>query len=147
VVHDLLAHLAEGMIELNKAKQARVDSFWDDLESVTAPADFDELRNRGKWEQSLAVDAACVPYVDAGSRSTKHIDESLGWDEACFQAFAGMLIGKSSLTPKITAVFREHHAPYKELVAQIDATDDLIDQVVYRLYGLTEEEVSVISEQ
>jgi hypothetical protein len=144
VVHDLLAHLAEGMIELNKAKQAQVDSFWDDLESVTAPDDFDELRNRGKWEQSLAKDAACVPYVDAESRSTKHIDESLGWDEACFHAFAGMLIGKSSLTPKITAVYREHHAPYKELVAQIDATDDLIDQVVYRLYGLTEEEIGVV---
>jgi type I restriction-modification system DNA methylase subunit len=145
VVHDLLAHLAEEMIEMNKAKQACVDSFWDDLESVTAPADFEELRNRGKWEQSLAKDAACVPYVDAGSRSTKHIDESLGWDEACFHAFAGMLIGKSSLTPKITAVYRGHHAPYKELVARIDATDDLIDQVVYRLYGLTEEEVQVVS--
>jgi hypothetical protein len=47
----------------------------------------------------------------------------------------------------MTAVYREHHTPYKELVAQIESTDDLIDQVVYRLYGLTEEEVAVVSEQ
>ena len=144
VVHDLLAHLAEQMIAMNKTKQARVESFWDDLESVTAPDDFDELRNRGKWEQSLGKDAACLPYVDPESRSTKHIDESLGWDEDCFRAFAGMLIGKSSLTPKMTAVYREHHSACKALVARIASTDALIDEVVYRLYGLTEEEIQVV---
>ncbi|MEA3350029.1 MAG: TaqI-like C-terminal specificity domain-containing protein, partial [Chloroflexota bacterium] len=116
VVHDLLAHLAEQMIAMNKTKQARVESFWADLESVTAPADFEELRNRGKWEKSLSSAACCRPYVDAESRSTKHIDESLGWDEDCFHAFAAMLIGKSSLTPKMTAVYREHHSAYKSLV-------------------------------
>lgn len=29
-------------------------------------------------------------------------------------------------------------------VARIEATDDLIDQAVYRLYGLTEEEIAVM---
>jgi hypothetical protein len=144
VVHDLLAHLAEQMIEMNKQKQAHIEAFWADLAEVAEPDDFEELRNRGKWEQSLAKDLACLPYVDPESRSTKHLDESLGWDEECFRAFAGMLIGKSSLTPQMTAVYREHHPAYRELVERIQSTDDLIDQVVYRLYGLTEEEIQVV---
>ena len=34
--------------------------------------------------------------------------------------------------------------PYKRLVGRIAPTDALIDQVVYRLYGLTEEEIAVV---
>jgi len=92
----------------------------------------------------LVVDSACAPYVDSESCLTKHIDESLGWDEDCFQAFAGMLMSKSSLTPKMTADYRQHHPAYKELAARIESTDELIDQVVYRLYGLTEKEITVV---
>jgi hypothetical protein len=33
---------------------------------------------------------------------------------------------------------------YKRLIARIAATDRLIDEVVYRLYGLTEEAVKVV---
>jgi hypothetical protein len=41
-------------------------------------------------------------------------------------------------------VYREHHPAYRELVERIQSTDDLIDQVVYRLYGLTKEEIQVV---
>ncbi|RLD02731.1 MAG: hypothetical protein DRI56_13700 [Chloroflexota bacterium] len=64
--------------------------------------------------------------------------------EDSFHAFAGMLIGRSSLTPKMTDVYREHHSAYKGLVERIESTDGLIDQVVYVLYGLTDEEVRVV---
>ena len=40
----------------------------------------------------------------------------------------------------------EGHPPYKALVERIEATDDLIDQIGYRLYGLTEEEIAVVEE-
>ena len=43
-------------------------------------------------------------------------------------------------------VYREHHPPYKRLVERIASTDALIDQIVYRLYGLTEEEIAVVEE-
>jgi len=37
------------------------------------------------------------------------------------------------------------HAPaYSVLVKRITATDRLIDEVVYRLYGLTEVEIAVV---
>jgi hypothetical protein len=32
----------------------------------------------------------------------------------------------------------------RHLLARIEATDSLIDEIVYRLYGLTEEEIEVI---
>jgi hypothetical protein len=41
-------------------------------------------------------------------------------------------------------VYREHHPEYEALVERIEATDRLIDQIVYRLYGLTEEEIAVV---
>jgi hypothetical protein len=82
--------------------------------------------------------------VDQESRSTRHLDESLGWDRDCYEAFAGMLAGKTSVTGPIIDVYREHHPPYKRLIERIASTDRLIDQIVYRLYGLTEEEIAVV---
>ena len=109
-----------------------------------SPGTFEDLREHGKWEQSLWKDPACRPYVDRESRSTRHLDESLGWDEACYEAFAGMLAGKTSVTRPMIDVYRTHHEPYRALVERIEATDELIDQIVYRLYGLTEEEIAVM---
>jgi hypothetical protein len=147
VVHDLLAYLAEQMIAMHKEKQARVDAFWQELEAATDPATFETLRTKGKWEQSLAKDPACAPYVDADSRSTRNLDDSLGWDAACFEAFAGMLVGKTAVTPALTRVYEAHAPGYRALVTRIEETDDLIDQIVYRLYGLTEEEIAVVEEK
>jgi hypothetical protein len=147
VVHDLLAHLAEQMIALHKQKQERVAAFWDALEAVTDAGTFEDLSEHGKWEASLWKDPACRPYVDQESRSTRHLDESLGWDRDCYEAFARMLAGKSSVTGPIIDVYREHHPPYKRLVERIASTDELIDQIVYRLYGLTDEEIAVVEEK
>ncbi|MEA3376601.1 MAG: TaqI-like C-terminal specificity domain-containing protein, partial [Chloroflexota bacterium] len=145
VVHDLLAYLAEQMIAMNEEKQERIKAFWDDLEAACeSPGTFEDLHEHGKWEQSLWKDPACRPYVDKESRSTRHLDESLGWDEACYEAFAGMLAGKTSVARPMIDVYRKHHAAYKALVERIEATDRLIDQIVYRLYGLTEEEIAVV---
>jgi hypothetical protein len=145
VVHDLLAYLAEQMIAMHEEKQERIEAFWDDLEAACeSSGTFEELREHGKWEQSLWKDPACRPYVDKESRSTRHLDESLGWDEGCYEAFAGMLAGRTSVTRPMVDVYRKHDEPYRALVERIEATDELIDQIVYRLYGLTEEEIAVV---
>jgi hypothetical protein len=132
------------MIDLHKQKQARVAAFWADLETVTDAATFEQLREHGKWEQSLAKAPACAPYVDADSRSTRHLDESLGWDADCYAAFVGLLAGKRAVTPAVERVYAAHAPAYTALVGRIAATDRLIDEVVYRLYGLTEEEIAVV---
>jgi hypothetical protein len=93
-----------------------------------------ESSEHRKWASSLWKDEACRPFVD----------ESLGWNEDCFKAFVKMLAGRVSGLSKVVGVYRDHHPPYRELVQRIEATDRLIDLIVYRLYGLTEEEVAVV---
>jgi methyl-accepting chemotaxis protein len=44
------------------------------------------------------------------------------------------------------ASYRETRTRADELEAKIERTDDLIDEIVYDLYGLTEEEVAVVEE-
>ena len=144
VVHDLLAHLAERMIEMHKEKQERVEGFWLDLEGVTDAETFDVLRNKGKWESSLWKAKACRPFVDEDSRSTRHLNESLGWNEDAFKAFVKMLVGKVQGLSDLVAVYRAHSSTYRDLVARIEATDWLIDQIVYKLYGLTKEEIAIV---
>lgn len=144
VVHDLLAHLAELMMAMHQEKQERVDAFWLDLEGVTDAETFRALKEHGKWESSLWKAEACRPFVAEESRSTRHLHESLGWNEGCFKAFVKMLAGRVPHLSQVVAVYRKHHPEYRSLVARIEATDRLIDLIVYRLYGLTEEEVAVV---
>ena len=45
---------------------------------------------------------------------------------------------------KIKREFEGSTAKLKPLLARIEVTDRLIDRIVYRLYGLTEEEIKVV---
>lgn len=144
VVHDLLAHLAEQMTGMHKERQSRVETFWLDLEGVTEASVYEALHDHGKWESSLWKAEPCRDFVDEESRSTVHLDESLGWNEPCFKAFVKMLAGNVSNLSDVVTVYRKHHPDYHQLMRRIAATDRLIDFIVYRLYGLTEEEVAVV---
>jgi hypothetical protein len=98
----------------------------------------------GKWESSLWKAKACRPFVDQGSRSTRSLDESLGWNEEAFKAFVKALAGTVQNLSDLVHVYRKYHPRYHELSDRIGRTDYLIDQVVYRLYGLTEEEIAIV---
>jgi hypothetical protein len=56
-------------------------------------------------------------------------------------------VGKRAVTPAVERVYAAHAPGYLALVNRITATDRLIDEVVYRLYGLTEEEIAVVEEK
>jgi hypothetical protein len=144
VVHDLLAYMAEQMIAMNKEKQQVTDDFWLDLEGVSDPGVFETLRNQGKWESSLWRAEACRPFVSQESRSTRSLDDSLGWNEDAFKAFVKALVASVSNLSHLVRVYRQHHPGYHDLLDRITRTDYLIDQIVYRLYGLTEEEIAIV---
>lgn len=59
---------------------------------------------------------------------------SLGWSAEGYAAFVSLLAGKRVVTLAVERIYMAH-AP---------ATDWLIDEVVYRLYGLTEEEIAMV---
>ena len=145
VVHDLLVHLAEQMIEMNKEKQSCVEAFWLDLEGVTDEKTFEKLRHRGKWERTLwKKSEACRSFVGEESRSTRHLDESLDWNEDAFKDFIKALADRVPGLSDLVGVYRLYSPVYRELVNHIAVTDRLIDLIVYRLYGLTEDEVAVV---
>lgn len=79
--------------------------------------------------------------------STRTLDESLGWNEEAFKAFVKALAGKIQNLNDLVHVYRKYHTRYYELLDRIGRTDYLIDQVVYRLYGLTEEEIAIVERE
>ena len=144
-IHDLLAFLAEQMIALNKDKQSALEAFWLDLEGVTDPKPFDTLRHKGKWEQSLHKNVpAARPFVNESSRSTITLDATLGWNEDAFKGMVKELVGKVSGLSQLVQVYRDHAPGVAALNQRLATTDNLIDQIVYKLYNLTSEEIAIV---
>ena len=126
MVHDLLAFLAERMLEMNKQKQQEIKGFLGWLEGFVGAKvedltpktklqsyyehDYDGLSGSAQEEQRRS----CPSILPAGSQR-----------EALRAEFEGSM-GKLG--------------PLRERIRQ---TDELIDAVVYRLYGLTEEEIRI----
>ncbi|KPL11105.1 hypothetical protein AMJ85_04555 [candidate division BRC1 bacterium SM23_51] len=125
VVHDLLAHLAEQMIEMNKQKQSEAKGFLAWLERRIG-SKVDDLANKTKLRA----------YYDHD-----------------FQTMVAVLRKNTrKLKVKITRVIEEEiDCEFKRsleklgpLLTSIAATDRLIDLVVYQLYGLTDEEAAIV---
>ena len=124
--HDFLAYLAEQMIELNKVKNEEIKGFlkWLDRE---IGAGIDTLTNK----------TAIKEYDEHGF---DHLLEVLKKN-----------INKISIDPsnrKTQELLEKHFTksvlllePLKE---KIKATDNLIDQIVYKLYGLTDKEIEIV---
>jgi len=126
VAHDFLAHLAEQMIEMNKQKQAETERFMRWLETeIGRPVD--ELRLKTKIRGYHEGDAnAVLAAIKANDKLLDRIAHRSGFQEDFRREF-------DSSVAKL--------GPLKARIAQ---TDWLIDQVVYRLYGLTAEEVAIV---
>jgi hypothetical protein len=134
VIHDFLAYLAEQMIELNKQKQTEITGFLSWLERFIG-SPIDQLTNKSKIQNYLG------DYY--------HDEPHLTFDEMID------IFKKNQKKLKIDTVARkEQQTLEKEYQASLDnllpikiqlrQCDRLIDQVVYRLYGLTESEISII---
>ncbi|RLC55398.1 MAG: hypothetical protein DRI80_17875 [Chloroflexota bacterium] len=131
VVHDLLAHLAEQMIEMHKQKQAEVRSFLDWLTGYTGlPVDDWALKTnlRRYYEHDWAE----------MKRVLKRNQRKLPQVNLDVDAY------RNEPATKIRAAWETSMEALRPLLARIAATDRLIDLIVYRLYGLTEEEVAVV---
>lgn len=129
VVHDLLAFLAEQMIEMNKAKQAEIKGFLGWLEREIG-AKVDNLKNKTKLKDYHDGTFEVLLAVLRENRRSITVDPSR-------REFQGRL-GKE---------YNDSLAKLGPLKARLEATDRLIDQIVYRLSGLTEEEVKIVEEQ
>jgi hypothetical protein len=126
VVHDLLAFLAEQMLILNRQKQQEVGGFLMWLERKIG-AVLDDLANKTRLRAYHEHDFGGLLDVLRQNRRKLKIDpEARAMQEAIDLEFNK---SREKLTP---------------LKAKILATDRLIDQIVYRLYGLKREDIAIM---
>jgi hypothetical protein len=130
VVHDLLAHLAERMIEMNKEKNAEIKAFLSFLEGEIGAA-VDDMVNKTAVREYYNHEFQRL--IDILVKNRKKLRD--GYD------------------PKSPTNYRHLQEWYEDsmnklqpLMGRIEATDRLIDQIVYRLYGLSDEEIKIVVE-
>ena len=128
VVHDLLAFLAEQMVEMNKAKNAEIKAFLNFVESEIG-ASVDTLSNKTLIQEYYANDF--TKFVDVLVKNKSKIKE-----------------GYNPKSPTNRKNFEAWHidscGKLKPLMTKIEATDGAIDRLVYELYGLTVEEIAIV---
>ena len=126
VVHDLLAFLAEQMTEMNKTKGEEIRGFLRWLEREIE-VEIDTLKNKTAIQGYFDLSFEGLLEILRRNRRSIPIDLS-GRD---FQEL-------------LEREFTNSLAKLDPLRSRIQQTDELIDQVVYQLYGLTEEEIAVV---
>ena len=126
VVHDLLAFLAERMLEMNKEMQQEIKGFLGWLEGEI-----------GAKVQDLSPKTKLQSYYD--------------YDYDDFYAVLKKNKKRLSINPSsrekselLKDEFGKSVAKLGPLQERIERADRLIDAVVYRLYGLTEEEIRIV---
>lgn len=141
VVHDFLAFLAEQMIELNKHKQVEIKKFlnWLETELQVRPTNdgkvgLEALTNKTKLKNFLGDYQKDEPHLtlDELWQILRENERRLG----------------ARLSPDFLQRLGEYYQatlntllPIKE---KLKKTDALIDQIVYKLYGLTEAEIALV---
>lgn len=125
-IHDLLVFLAEQMIVMNKAKQKEITDFLNWLENHIG-AKISDLSNKAKIQLYHESNFDTLLSILRKNRRKLNIDPTAIAIQQQFQI-----------------KFDESIATLTPLKAKISATDDLINWIVYKLYGLTEEEIRIV---
>ncbi len=126
VVHDLLAFLAEEMVEMNKTKGEEIRGFLRWLEREIG-VEIDTLKNKTKIQGYFDLSLEELLEILRSNRRRIAVDpSSRDFQESLEREFTKSL---DKLNPLLT---------------RIEQTDALIDQVVYRLYDLDAEEIAIV---
>jgi hypothetical protein len=144
VVHDLLAYLAEEMIRLNKEKRTEQQAFLAWLVNTLKIQPQPDKKTGKVGIDALQGRARLVDYPGDYQKNEKELD---------FVAIKNILLDNKkrlgvylsdSLLTHVAEQYQRSLDKVLPLKKQLKQTDELIDQIVYKLYGLTEEEVRVV---
>ena len=130
VVHDFLAFLAERMTEMNKEKQAEIKKFLGWLEEYLG-VKIEDMNLKTKVREFYKMD--WEEYYKVLKRSKGKVRK--------------VDLASKEAEERLREAFIDSTGRLKPLLERIDETDKLIDQIVYRLYGLTEEEIRVVERE
>jgi len=140
VIHDVLAFLAQQMIDRNKDKQTEVKRFLAWLEK--------ELHIQPKADGSTGLDSLSGKTIIEGYLG----DYQKGEPETSFADFFYRLeknrtrfgVALSNIRERLQTEYEASLAKLIPIKQQLARTDALIDRIVYQLYGLTDEEIRLI---
>jgi hypothetical protein len=125
-IHDFLAYLAEQMIEMNKAKNQEIKGFLKWLEREIGVA-VEELTNKTAIKEYHTHNFDQFLEVLKKNRKKFSIDPS---------------------DRKKQELIEQHFSKSMSVLgpakAKIAATDDLIDEIVCRLYSLSKKEIEIV---
>ncbi|MDQ6662261.1 MAG: Eco57I restriction-modification methylase domain-containing protein, partial [Chloroflexota bacterium] len=153
VVHDLLVYLAEQMISSTTQRHEAIEDFLLDLRGVILDTEVQKLRRlwtplRPPAEGDKAAEqkhAEARQVLGALAEQQLELDEDIGSlsEEQWIWLLRGRLGSQYSLTD-VVKVYRRRQLAIAAADARIAAMDALINAMVYRLYGLTEEEIALV---
>ena len=126
VVHDLLAFLAEQMLEMNKQKQQEIKGFLGWLETEMG-AKVEDLSPKTKVQEYYRLQFDELLAVLKKNKRRLAIDPA-----------------RREPQERLRLEFDSSLAKLQPLMERIAATDKLIEKIVYKLYGLTEEEIGIV---
>ena len=139
VVHDLLAFLAEQMIDLNKRKQAEVKRFLAWLEGRLA------IIPKGGATGLASLTGKTILQNYLGDYQKDEPERT--WDEFYYRLHQNRTRCHARLDDvqgEIQHAFEASLAVLRPIKRHFATTDTLIDKIVYRLYGLTDAEIEII---
>ncbi|PDW02984.1 Eco57I restriction-modification methylase domain-containing protein [Candidatus Viridilinea mediisalina] len=161
VVHDLLAHLAQQMLDLHTQRAGALEDLLLDLEGVLEPEFLERLARlytpprpppqgdkavtarQSKYAAALA--AATQQLGDLATRPLELRDDIGALSEAQWKwLLKERLKHKLGSMAELVKVYRTRQPAIAALDQRIAATDHLIDQIVYALYGLSDEEIALV---
>ncbi len=144
VVHDTLAFLAEQMIEMNEKKQKETKGYLEWLES--------QLKIQSDAEGNTGIEALTGKtfiknYLGDYQKREEHFSFEDFW-EILEKNKARIRVNLKSreLYENIKSEYEKSLSKLLPLKEKLRKTDWIIDQVVYKLYGLTEEEIEIIEQ-
>ncbi len=145
VMHDILAFLANQIIEMNKEKQGEVRGYLKWVES--------QLRIQLDKEGSTGIEALTGKtqiknYLGDYQKKEEHLPFEDFWkilekNKVRIQAN----LKSRELYESIRSEYEKSLSKLLPLKEKLRKTDWLIDQIVYKLYDLTEEEIKIVEGQ
>jgi hypothetical protein len=129
-LHDTLAYLGERMLQMNERQQKETASFLHWLGGYTGlPVE--------EWQ----LKSVMASYWEHG---WDELQRALQQNRKAIQEASGRDVEGREAQEAIQREYGKSMAKLSPLLERIALTDQLIDQIVYRLYGLTEEEIAIV---
>lgn len=148
VAHDLLVYLAEQMIDFYKQRQEAVENVLFGLESILPQAVLQKIYrlwtplNPERASEKEIAEAQAV-LGSLASRTIELQDEIGQLKEEQWKWLVLRRLHQPNLA-KLVRVYREYQPAVAAVDERLKRTNEVIDQIVYRLYGLTREEIAIV---